>query len=271
MRILLTTLNAKYIHTNLAIRLLYELNHTNEGLKWKEFTIKENKDEVAAFCSDFDVVAFSCYIWNINQTLEVTKKIKALNPNVQILLGGPEVSYEYEDVISRADVDFIIIGEGEIPFSEFIKSFPTIESVPGLVRKSAGQIITNPSPPLFDLKKFENSMPYCFDKEEELKNKVLYLETSRGCPYKCEFCLASLDNKVRYLPDASIKATLLYLMEHGRTIKFLDRTFNIKRDFTIDIFKFILANHRPDNVFQFEITADILHPDIIKFIHEHVP
>jgi radical SAM superfamily enzyme YgiQ (UPF0313 family) len=99
----------------------------------------------------------------------------------------------------------------------------------------------------------------------------LYIETSRGCPYKCGFCLASLDNKVRYLPDTTIKATLLYMMQHGRVIKFLDRTFNIKRDFTIDIFKFILENHRPENVFQFEITADILHPDIIKFIHENVP
>ncbi|MBU6343016.1 MAG: DUF4080 domain-containing protein, partial [Bacteroidetes bacterium] len=95
--------------------------------------------------------------------------------------------------------------------------------------------------------------------------------TSRGCPYKCEFCLASLDNKVRYLPDQHLKSTLLHMMQHGRVVKFLDRTFNIKRDFTLDIFKFILENYRPGNVFQFEITADILHPDIIRFIDENVP
>ena len=271
MRILLTTLNAKYIHTNLAIRLLYELNQDHKGLEWKEFTIKEPKDEVAKECSAFDVVAFSCYIWNITQTLEVVKKIKEFNPNTKILLGGPEVSYEYEDVISIPEVDYIIVGEGETPFREFITSFPNVDSVSSLVRKTNGQTLVNPQAPMFDLKNFENSMPYRFDKVESLANKVLYIETSRGCPYKCEFCLASLDNKVRYLPNQSIKATLLFMMQHGKVVKFLDRTFNIKRDFTIDIFKFILENHQPQNVFQFEITADILHPDIIKFIHEFVP
>ena len=271
MRILLTTLNAKYIHTNLAIRLLYELNQDHKGLEWKEFTIKEPKDEVAKECAAFDVIAFSCYIWNITQTLEVAKKIKEYNPNTTILLGGPEVSYEYEDVISLPQVDYIIIGEGETPFTEFINSFPNVDFVPSLVRKSEGKVLVNPQAPMFDLKNFENSMPYRFDNVESLTNKVLYIETSRGCPYKCEFCLASLDNKVRYLPNQSIKATLLFMMQHGKVVKFLDRTFNIKRDFTIDIFKFILENHQPQNVFQFEITADILHPDIIKFIHEFVP
>src|SRR5688500_18377289 len=100
MQVLLTTLNAKYIHTNLAVRLLYELNQSFEGLQWKEFTIKENQDEVAAECAKFELVAFSCYIWNITQTLEVAKKIKAINPDVKILLGGPEVSYDFNDVIA---------------------------------------------------------------------------------------------------------------------------------------------------------------------------
>lgn len=111
-KVLLTTLNAKYIHTNLAIRLLYQLNKDNKGLSWKEFTIKDNFQSVAEYCSAFDVVAFSCYIWNITQTLEVTQLIKNINPNTKILLGGPEVSYEWEDVLNREDVDYIISGEG---------------------------------------------------------------------------------------------------------------------------------------------------------------
>jgi radical SAM superfamily enzyme YgiQ (UPF0313 family) len=271
MRSLLTTLNAKYIHSNLAIRLLYELNQHHKGLEWKEFTIKEPVDEIALFCSQYDVVAFSCYIWNITPILAVAKKIKELKSDCKILLGGPEVSYEYDEIIALPFIDFIIVGEGETPFSEFLNSYPNVENVPSLVRKDNLKIIKNTLAPMFDLKNFEQSMPYQFDNFEELKNKVLYIETSRGCPYKCEFCLASLDNKVRYLPDASIKKTLLFMMEHGKVVKFLDRTFNIKRDFTIDIFKFILEHHRPNNVFQFEITADILHPDIINFIHENVP
>ena len=271
MRSLLTTLNAKYIHSNLAIRLLYELNQHHKGLEWKEFTIKEPGDDIAVFCSQYDVVAFSCYIWNITPILAVAKKIKELKSDCKILLGGPEVSYEYDEIIALPFIDFIIVGEGETPFSEFLNSYPNVENVPSLVRKDNLKIIKNTLAPMFDLKNFEQSMPYQFDNIEELKNKVLYIETSRGCPYKCEFCLASLDNKVRYLPDASIKKTLLFMMEHGKVVKFLDRTFNIKRDFTIDIFKFILEHHRPHNVFQFEITADILHPDIINFIHENVP
>lgn len=270
-KVLLTTLNAKYIHTNLAIRLLYALNKHHEGLEWKEFTIKEDKDEIADFCAKFDVVAFSCYIWNITPTLEVAKLIKSKNPETKILLGGPEVSYEYEDVIALPHVDYIISGEGEIPFSEFMNAFPIVEHVKGLIWKDDRQVLENPKAPMFDIKAYENIMPYAWDKPEDLKNKVLYIETSRGCPYKCEFCLASLDNKVRYLPDKHIKSTLLFLMENGRVVKFLDRTFNMKRDFTLDIFKFILENYREGNVFQFEITADILHPDIIKFINEEVP
>ncbi len=271
MQVLLTTLNAKYIHMNLAIRLLYELNKEHEGLDWKEFTIKEDKNGIAEECSKYAIVAFSCYIWNITQTLEVAKKIKVLNPNCKILLGGPEVSYDWKDVIALAEVDYIIIGEGETPFTEFLNSYPNVESVSSLVWKKETAVFENKMAPMFELKNFENINPYINDKPTELLNKVCYIETSRGCPYKCEFCLASLDNKVRYLPTDNIKSNLLYLMQHGRTIKFLDRTFNIKKDFTIDIFKFILENHRPENVFQFEITADIVHPDIIKFIDEHVP
>lgn len=271
MKILLCTLNAKYIHLNLAIRLLYELNIDFEGLDWHEFTIKEDRDAIADHCSNYDVLAFSCYIWNISQTLDVARRIKQRKPDIKILLGGPEVSYDWQDVIARPEVDYIITGEGETPFQAFLQQYPAVQDVPGLVHKTKGIVQHNLEAAIFDLNNYRGINPYRHDAPKDLYNKVSYIETSRGCPYKCEFCLASLDNKVRYLPNETIKEHLLHLMTHGRVIKFLDRTFNIKRDFTIDIFQFILEHHRPENVFQFEITADILHPDIIRFIQEKVP
>src|SRR4051812_11289231 len=108
MRVLLCTLNAKYIHTNLAIRILYEMNAGRAGLEWKEFTIKEDPGGIAEYCSDFTVVAFSCYIWNITQTLAVARLLKEKDPAIKVMLGGPEVSYDYEDVINRSEVDYII-------------------------------------------------------------------------------------------------------------------------------------------------------------------
>ena len=271
MQVLLTTLNAKYIHLNLAIRILYEMNKSYKGLAWKEFTIKENTDSIADTCKTYDVVAFSCYIWNITPTLQVAEKLKQLNPSIKILLGGPEVSYDWQEVISKPYIDYIILGEGEIPFETFLKHNGNPSAVPGLVWKNQEGVHQNPMPEAFDLNRFSDFNPYINDDIHTLKNKVLYIETSRGCPYKCEFCLASLDNKVRYLPNDTIKSNLMYLMKHGKVIKFLDRTFNIKKDFTIDMFEFILNNHQPGNVFQFEITADIVHPDIIAYIRNCIP
>ncbi len=271
MSILLATLNSKYIHSNLAIRLLYQLNKSTAGLSWKEFTIKEPKDEIADYCKGFEVVAFSVYIWNITQTLEVCRKIKALNPDVKIMLGGPEVSYEYEPVIMLDEVDYIVVGEGEIPFARFLEKYQQDEIIPGVVSKKDGKIFYLPCLEDFDLKALEEINPYIDDAPEDLYNKVLYVETSRGCPYKCEFCLASLDNKVRYLSMTRIKDNLLHVMRYGRVIKFLDRTFNVKKDFTIEVFQFILDHHKEGNIFQFEITADILHADIIRYVNEVVP
>jgi radical SAM superfamily enzyme YgiQ (UPF0313 family) len=256
---------------NLAIRLLFELNKNDERLTWKEFTIKEDKDWIASECAKFEVVCLSCYIWNIEQTKMVCEKIKAINPHCKIMLGGPEVSYEWEDIIALPFVDYIIKGEGEVPFASFLKFYPNVESIPNLISKDEHGIHFHKDNFTFDLNLYAHTNPYQNEDAESLQNRVLYIETSRGCPYKCEFCLASLDNKVRYLPIDHIKSNLLYLMKYGKTIKFLDRTFNVKKDFTLDIFQFILDNSRPENVFQFEITADILHPDIMQFIIDKVP
>jgi radical SAM superfamily enzyme YgiQ (UPF0313 family) len=228
-------------------------------------------DEMAVFCSTYNLVAFSCYIWNITQTLEVAKKIKQLNPACRILLGGPEVSYEWDEIIALPKIDFIILGEGEIPFASLLKSYPIIDLVPGLVWKKDGAVIINKAPEMFDLQQLQNINPYINIPDGELQHKICYIEASRGCPNCCEFCLAGLHNKVRYLPQEIIRANLLYLMEKGRVIKFLDRTFNARPAFAISIFQFILSHYKPGNIFQFEIKADILQEDLLTFIRMHVP
>lgn len=273
MKVLLTTLNAKYIHMNLAIRILYDLNYEKHPeLRWKEFSIKEKLDGVAEYCSHFRVVAFSCYIWNIQQTLQVCRRIKALRKDVYILLGGPEVSHDAVALMENKDIDAVICGEGEIPFSAFLEHFPDPSTVPQLVWRKGEDIHYNNFPaPNYIFSREKPLLPYRHEPQQDLYNKISYIETSRGCPYKCEFCLASLDNNVRFLPEEVLKENLLYLMNHGRVIKFLDRTFNVRKSFTIDMFRFILANHNPGNIFQFEITADIVHPDIISFIQKEVP
>ncbi len=271
MKVLLTTINSKYIHQNLAIRLLFELNRNYEGLHWKEFIGKDSSDEIASYCAYYQLVAFSCYIWNITQILEVATKIKKINPECKILLGGPEVSYDWNQVINLEEIDFIILGEGEIPFASFLNSFPAFDQVPDLVWKKDGLVIENHAAEMLNIQELSHINPYCNDANEELKNKICYIEASRGCPHTCDFCLAGLQNKLRYLPLETIHSNLLYLMEKGRIIKFLDRTFNANPYFAISIFKFILENYKPGNIFQFEIKADTLQPELIEFINNHVP
>jgi len=154
---LLTTLNAKYIHMNLAIRLLYELNKADERLTWKEFTIKENPDEIASHCSGFDVVCFSCYIWNITQTLAVAEKIKQLNPATKILLGGPEVTYDWQAVIQLDYIDFIVTGEGEIPFAAFLQQYPQVGSINNIVSKQHNELIYQQQGINFPLEQYANT------------------------------------------------------------------------------------------------------------------
>jgi anaerobic magnesium-protoporphyrin IX monomethyl ester cyclase len=271
MKILLTTINSKYIHQNLAVGLLYELNKEYPGLSCREFELKTPDSEIVAHCSSYNVVAFSCYIWNISRTLTVASLIKQTNPHCKILLGGPEVSYQWDDIIASPNIDFIITGEGEIPFTAFLENYPNLNSIPALIYKNENRVLENPMPETFDLKRMQNINPYLSVPAKELKHKICYIEASRGCPNRCGFCLAGLENKVRLLPLETIQNNLLYLMQHGKTIKFLDRTFNAHPDFAIDIFRFILEHYQPGNIFQFEIKADIIQDKLITFIRQHVP
>jgi len=270
MKVLLSSLNSKYIHQNLAIRLLYELNKSFEGLEVKEYANKEDLYQIAKDCSEYDIVAFSCYIWNINQTIQLAKIIKELHPASKILLGGPEVSYDWNEIIELTEIDYIIHGEGELPFASFLNYYPEVEKVPSLIWKKDGITVENKKAKVFDLQFFQHINPYASMQDEELKNKICYIEASRGCPNCCTFCLAGLENNLRYMPINSIQSNLLYLMQRGKVIKFLDRTFNAKPSFAIAIFEFILQHYQSGNIFQFEIKADVLQREFIDYVKAHV-
>jgi anaerobic magnesium-protoporphyrin IX monomethyl ester cyclase len=272
LKFVITTLNAKYIHTNLAIRILYQLNKTRvSNLHWKEFTIKQSINEIVEDLLHYDRIAFSCYIWNITPILQCVHQLKTRNPQVKILLGGPEVSYDAEHLLNTYPIDAICYDEGERPFSDWLQQSNHPDTIAGIFWKNNDTVIRNPPALKTPVECLAAIQPYADDITSEMANKVLYIETSRGCPYKCHFCLASLDNKVRYLPESYIFDTLKYLILHGKTIKFLDRTFNLKKEFTLKIFDFIVKHHKPNQTFQFEITSDILHPDIISYIRTKIP
>lgn len=271
MKILLTTLNSKYIHLNLAIRLLYQQNKSYKSLQYKEFTIKDNLEDIAKQCAEFDLVAFSCYVWNIKQTTQLAKIIKEIKNNCLILLGGPEVSYIYDQIMILPQIDFIIRGEGEIAFKKFIENIGKWSNVPNLVWKNNGKIIENQQTTNFDLLELKDINPYIDDEISQLKHKVCYIEASRGCPYKCGFCIAGLDNKVRFYDLETVKNNLLFLMQNVRTIKFLDRTFNANVNFAISIIDFVVKNHKQGNIFQFEIKADIYQEKLVEYIKNNVP
>ncbi|MGJ7919660.1 B12-binding domain-containing radical SAM protein [Neobacillus sp. LXY-4] len=277
MNIICTTLNAKYIHTNLAIRYLKAYSEPDFNIEIPEYTIK---DPTLSIVTDLiqknpNVIGFSCYIWNIEETIKVIQMIKKINPNILIIVGGPEVSYDVEDWMNRIqEFDFIVTGEGEATFKQLLEQIQNAmgyESVPGLAYRSAGKVIVNRQMNKIDLRE----LPSPFRFKEDLPNlskRITYIETSRGCPFSCQFCLSSIEVGVRYFDREKIKEELRYLMNNGaKTIKFLDRTFNISRSYAMDIFQFLIDEHVPGTVFQFEITADIMRPEVIQFLNESAP
>ncbi|MDF2724096.1 MAG: hypothetical protein K0Q59_3771, partial [Paenibacillus sp.] len=266
MKVVVSSLNAKYIHTCLALRYLKSFCQDEFDVEMAEFTIK---DPVMNIVSDLfrrrpDVIGFSCYIWNIEETIRVISVLKAIMPDVRIVLGGPEVSYDTEHWLKRIpQVDFIVMGEGEETFLHLLRELSgqrKFHFVFGMAyRTEAGEIVLNPGRP--KLKLDDIPSPHRFAEDEpSLGNRVVYFETSRGCPFSCQFCLSSIEVGVRYFDMERTKADLLHLIERGtKLIKFVDRTFNIKREYAMEIFQFLIDNHR-GCVFQFEITADIMRP-----------
>lgn len=278
MKIICSTLNAKYIHTNLAIRYLKAFAEPEFPIELAEYTIK---DPAMNIVSDLiskkpDIIGFSCYIWNIEETIKVVSMIKKINPSIMIILGGPEVTYDTTEWLERLPfVDIIITGEGEASFKLLLEqlktSSPDLSIVPGAAYRHEGKVKINLQSGKLDLKSIPS--PYRFPEDAaHLGKRVTYIETSRGCPFSCQFCLSSIEVGVRYFDKEKIKEDIRYLMANGaKTIKFVDRTFNISRSYAMDMFRFLIDEHVPGTVFQFEITADIMRPEVIEFLNSEAP
>jgi anaerobic magnesium-protoporphyrin IX monomethyl ester cyclase len=281
-KVVLTTLNAKFIHSSLALRYLRsEISEEFPNNKLLEFTIHDVPMNITSriFQEKPDVIGFSCYIWNIEQTIPVLDMIRHVLPDTLIVLGGPEVSYDSEYWMKRLHmVDVIVKGEGERTFHHVLKACadsPTVRGtdfgkVPGVVyRTSSGDVKTT-----FPREKIEDldSIPSPFTSHlEELQNRMVYFEASRGCPFRCQFCLSSIEEGVRYFSLERVKSDLKTLIDAGvRQIKFVDRTFNINKQYAMEIFDFLIRNHK-QTTFQFEITADIMRPEVLDFLAKEAP
>lgn len=234
MRILLVALNAKYIHTNLAIRYLREgVRQEYADVLLREFSINDQLDRIAGEIYEIkaDIIGFSCYIWNLKEIIELVRQLKPVCPEVRFVLGGPEVSFEAEEfLLDHPEVDALVMGEGEIPFLELLRAWQKgrdPSQVPGVAWRLAGRVMVNP-PPAEALSL--NDLPFPYGEEEDFTGRLVYVETTRGCPFNCQYCLSSTFQGVRFLEPERFRKIVRRLLKNGaRTIKFVDRTFNANK------------------------------------------
>ncbi|HDK7155609.1 TPA: B12-binding domain-containing radical SAM protein [Clostridium botulinum] len=260
MKALLVAINSKYIHSNLALRYLRaNTEDLNYECMLKEFTINDRKENILEkiIMEKADLVAFSCYIWNLEYVEELANLIKLVKPSTEIIFGGPEVSYDSESFLRRVPGEYIIKGEGEETFREFIKckiENKSLDKVKGLYIKTLNGIKYTGERHNIPM----DSVVFPYKKEEDLKNKIVYYEASRGCPFKCKYCLSSTLHGVRFHDIERVKKEIKFLVDKNvKLIKFVDRTFNCNHKFAMEVWEYII-NLDTDATFHFEISADLL-------------
>ncbi len=268
MKIILTTLNAKYIHTSLALRSLAGVSSVF-GAEIREFTVNDNIDSIIAslHLEKADVIAFSCYIWNIEKILYIAQSLKAVNPDLKIILGGHEVSHDSSSIlVNNSYIDFVISGEGEKSFPLLLDAlFGNISfaQVPSLTYREDDEILTTPLLSAGDI----NDFPFPYD--ESIKNyegKIIYYESSRGCPFNCSYCLSGDKRKVSFLDVERVKRELMFFIENNvPLVKFVDRTFNAEKKRALEIWKFIIENSK-NTCFHFELAGSLLDDDEIALL-----
>lgn len=299
MKIILAALNAKYVHSNLAVynleayaeKQFYSEYGLNPEIIIKEYTINHNLDLIlqSLYQEKADVVAFSCYIWNIYEIKTIARELKKVEPYIRIWLGGPEVSYESEQFLVENDVvEGIMQGEGEVTFYELAKVWHNIygemqtditadvenhiagmtqqeeaeyadnlyKGIKGIVyRDRNGVIHTNTMRPFMPL----DEVPFIYEDLSLFKNKILYYETSRGCPFSCSYCLSSIDKSVRFRSLSLVKEELQFFLNHNvPQVKFIDRTFNCNREHALAIWHYITEHDNGVTNFHFEVSADLI-------------
>ncbi|MGL5713638.1 MAG: B12-binding domain-containing radical SAM protein [Paraclostridium sp.] len=274
MKILLTTLNSKFIHTNLAIRYLKQFVKDIEDIDVtiREYTINNDLDYILKDInkSKYDVILFSTYIWNINDIVKLCHNLKKINPNIKIALGGPEVTYDSDQSMEiHTFVDYILYGEGELVFRDFVKYLKgelEVDEVKGIVHREDNKVIKNkPMELLTNLDLIPS--PYENLNKEEYENRIVYYETSRGCPFNCQYCLSSTIQGLRYFSIDRVKKDLKALINaRVSQIKFIDRTFNANKKFAMEIMKFLMENDNDYTTYHFEVTAHLLTDDMLAFL-----
>ena len=276
MKILLTAINAKYIHSNLAI---YELSSYakkyKEYIELAEYTINNQQEFILSdiYKRKPDVIAFSCYIWNIGIIESLLKEIRQVMPGTPIWLGGPEVSYNVtKGLLASPYADGIMIGEGECTFKELVQHYVEqnieLKDIRGIAYKWNGEIKVNPYREPMSL----DDVPFPYEDFELFKNKIVYYETSRGCPYSCSYCLSSIERGVRFRNLELVKKELqIFLDARVPQVKFIDRTFNCNQVHAMEIWTYIQEHDNGVTNFHFEIAADILWENEIKLLNKMRP
>lgn len=277
MNIVLTAINAKYIHSNLAVYSLKAYaEQYKEHLTIAEYTINQQMDEILMdlYKKQPDVLCFSCYIWNLNYVENLIREIHKIFPQLPIWVGGPEVSYDSADVLRRLpEVTGVMKGEGEATFLEvvsyYVEGRVPLQEIDGITyRAEQGEIVERPWRPILDL----STVPFVYKDMKKFANKIIYYETSRGCPFSCSYCLSSVDKCLRFRDLDLVKKELqFFLDEKVPQVKFVDRTFNCKHDHAMAIWTYIQEHDNGITNFHFEVSADLLREEEIELISRMRP
>ena len=270
MKILLVACNAKYIHSNLAVYDLqaYASDYADH-IVLKEYTINQQKDDIMRdiYRRKPELLLMSCYIWNLSFVKELMADLIKILPGADFWAGGPEVSYDAEKFLTEnSEFKGVMVGEGEETFKElaghYVEKNPqNLKNMTGICYRDGDQIIHNGWRQIMDL----SSIPFIYKDLSEFKNRIIYYESSRGCPFSCSYCLSSIDKKLRFRDTETVKKELQFFIDNKvPQVKFVDRTFNCKHDHAMAIWKYINEHDNGVTNFHFEISADLLREEELQ-------